>query len=436
MKYSLAVKIWQLFIILLAAGLLAYRLQSGETLVAALICALTVLLAGLPLPLFCTSPLVLHRVGRRAEELGVTVRKASKSLALLAEAPKLVICSGTMLTKGEPFIEQLIPEGISQNSLLALAASVANGSSRPLPRLIYDTASDRHLRLQPAIGFNEVPGQGIEAVISRAPVRIGTAAWLKNQDVEISAELLTRADQLALRGKLPYFVSSGKYTRGLIVIEDEITIDTISSLHRLQRLGLSLLLLSDANKRTVTAMRKQTGIDEARAELTQGEKAREVQLLRTRHAAIAILGDPEQDAEPFAAADLRLAWLPPPAPAQETEADARKIETAADENLAKELSEMPPAENAPAPAAKPKVPADILLPKGDLLALARLRHRAEKAMEIVRQHRLIAAAAYAVLVPLATGLLIPFGLPALSPFLAFCGNVGIAILILLLSLRA
>lgn len=434
MKYALIVKLWQLFIILLAAGLFAYRLHSGEALVAALLCALTVMLAGLPLPLFSTSPLVLHRVGRRARELGVNVHKAARTLALLAEARQLVICSGTMLTKGEPFIEQLIPEGISQNSLLALAASVARSSARPLPRLIYSTANDRHLRLQPAIGFNEVPGQGLEAVISRAPVRIGTAAWLKKQDVEISAELLTRADQLALRGQLPYFVSSGKYTRGLIVIEDEITMDTISSLHRLQRLGLSLLLLSDANKRTVTAMRKQTGVDEARAELTQADKAREVQLLRTRHSAIAILGDPTEDAEPFAAADVRIAWLPPPA--GETEDEARKVETAADETLAKELAEMPPAENAPAPVAQKKTPADILLPRGNLLALARLRHRAEKAMQIVRQHRLIAFAAYAVLVPLATGLLIPFGLPVLTPFLAFCGNIGVALLILLLSLRA
>ena len=432
MNYALLVKIWQLCVILLAAGLFVYRLQSGETLVTALVCGLTVLLAGLPLPLFCTSPLVLHRVGRRAQELGVTVHKAGKSLALLAAAPQLVISSGTMLTKGEPFIEQLIPEGISQNSLLALAASVARNSAHPLSRLIYTTASDRHLRLQPTIGFNEVHGQGMEAVISRAPVRIGTAAWLKKQDVEISAELLTRADQLSLRGQLPYFVSSGKYTRGLIVIEDEITMDTIASLHRLQRLGFSLLLLSDANKRTVTAMRKQTGVDEARAELTSTDKAREVQLLRTRHSIIAILGDPEEDREAFAAADLRIAWLS----SSEPEDSQAKAETGADEALAKELMEMPASEHAPAPVAKAKIKADILLPRGNLLALARLRHRATKAMQLVRQHRLLAFAFYAVLVPLATGLLIPFGLPALSPFLAFCGNAGMAILILLLSLRA
>ena len=96
-----------------------------------------------------------------------------------------------------------------------MAASVEAGSNHPFARLICRTAADRRLRLQPAINFNEYPGQGVEAIIGRIPVRVGTAAWLKEEGADISAETLTKADQLSLKGMIPLFVSSGKYSKGL-----------------------------------------------------------------------------------------------------------------------------------------------------------------------------------------------------------------------------
>ena len=433
MKRHLLIILWQLFVIILAIGLAFYRWQSEAMLVPAITCGLSVLLAGLPLPLLAGKPVVLYRTGQKAGELGVTVRRAHKCLAALAEARLLVIGSSSQITNCEPFISQLIPEGISQGALLALAASVEREATDTNGQLIYNTAMERRLRLQPAIGYNKVPGQGVEAVVSRVPVRVGSAAWLKSEKVDISAQLLTKADQLAQRGKLPLFVSSGKYARGIIVIEDEISMDTISALHRLQRMGFSLLLLTTASKRMANAIRKQTGIDEIRHELAPSAKEREVQLLRTRESAIAMLGDPESDAAALNAADVRIAWQAKPAPEKE---EAPSVPEEEPDEL-KEIDDLPPE---PASAAqqsdKPVAKIDITIPHGDFLILARLRHRAENAMQVVKQNHYIAFAAYLLLLPLASGLLTPFGIPALDPFMAFCANTAVSFIILLLSLRA
>ena len=144
-------------------------------------------------------------------------------------------------------------------------------------------------------------------------MRVGTAAWLKEEGADISAETLTKADQLSLKGMIPLFVSSGKYSKGLIVLHREITFDTISALHRLQKLKLKLMLLTGASKRLASYIKKQTNINEVRFELFPEQKARELQLMRTRKAVIALLGDMELDREAMEAADVRIDWLPPPA---------------------------------------------------------------------------------------------------------------------------
>ena len=138
-------------------------------------------------------------------------------------------------------------------------------------------------------------------------MRVGTAAWLKEEGADISAETLTKADQLSLKGMIPLFVSSGKYSKGLIVLHREITFDTISALHRLQKLKLRLMLLTGGNKRLASYIKKQTNINEVRFELFPEQKARELQLMRTRKAVIALLGDMELDREAMEAADVRIA---------------------------------------------------------------------------------------------------------------------------------
>ena len=81
--------------------------------------------------------------------------------------------------------------------------------------------------MQPLAACNEIRGCGVEALISHTPLRVGRPDWLLEEGVEISAELLTKADQLSLRGQLPIFVANGKYCRGIIALDDEIPQNTI-----------------------------------------------------------------------------------------------------------------------------------------------------------------------------------------------------------------
>ena len=438
MRHSLIIKIWQASTILIAFGTGYWQWLQQKPLVALIATPLSVLLAGLPLPLIASKPLVMYRIGCRAEELGIKVHKKS-ILSELAYASTLVFAHSRLITNDETFITELRPEGISQGSLLSMAASVEASSSHPIGKLIYQTAAERHLRLQPAVNFNEYPGQGAEAIISRIPVRVGTAAWLKEEGADISADFLTRADQLSLKGMIPVFVSSGKYSRGLIAVQREISFDTIAALHRLQKLGLKLMLMTGGNKRIATYIKKQTNIDEIRFEIFPEQKVRELHLMRTRKEVIALLGDSKLDSKLMEAADVRIDWLPPPAGKQAYIAadEAENENPAPNQQPDPDFPEDPPQEDSAShPHEKDAVLPHISLPYGNFLALARLRHRAAVGMQIAAQQRKIAIFFCLLLMIPATNLLAPFDVPFLDPILALLGNLLLTVFILLLSFRA
>ena len=70
MGHNLIIKLWQAFVILAAFGAGYWQWLQQVPLVAMLATGLSVLLAGLPLPLIASRPLVMYRIGCRADDNG------------------------------------------------------------------------------------------------------------------------------------------------------------------------------------------------------------------------------------------------------------------------------------------------------------------------------------------------------------------------------
>lgn len=480
MKKSLPIKYLILMDIVLACGMTAYWINDDLSLLASLSLLLTVLIAACPLPLSLASPLALWLGKRRAARQNI-IFHSGKALAKLHYVDTLVLSKNGTITEGNPYITDLIPEGISQGYLLAMAASAERESSHPIARVIYRTAVERGVRLQRISAFNEVPGCGVEAIMSGNPLRVGTAKWIQSEGFHISANLLTKIDQLAYHGKMPLLVTNGKHPRGIIALEDIIRRETTIAIHRVQRMGIRVMMLTGDSQRTAAAIQRATELDDIRANLPPDKKAREIQLMRAKGHTVAMAGNIQHDTEVFAVADLRIDLGQPPATPQKEEAEpVHHVETPLDieerehqsrldalraaidagkdeeETDGKEHpdavssndspQESPPEEERPATAApaaadepphRPAVPpvtADLTLAGGlaDLRSALRLAHEAH---DIIQQNKRLAYLTWLLCIPTALGLPSLFGYtaPLLFPII---GAVSISsLLILLNSLR-
>ena len=264
-----------------------------------------VFLAASPLPFILSRRLIALRIKRCLKASAVTCGRTAALTELMRVDTVAFNRSGT-LTEGSVFISGLVPEGMTQGSLLSLAASAEREASHPYAHAIYDTAVQRGLHLQRHSAARETESFGVEALIARTPVRVGKKEFLQDEDVEISAALLTRADQLATSGQTPLFVSSSKYARGIIAVRDDVRADVRRTLGELRRRDLTLMLLTGETKRLANATGKELHIAEVRGDLTAADKAREIRLLQSRGAVVAMVGDPEADQPALRAADISI----------------------------------------------------------------------------------------------------------------------------------
>ena len=292
--------------VVLAAGIAGYWYIAGDiSIEVASEIFLGIFLAASPLPFIVSRWLIALRIKRRLRDSGVTCSRMS-ALTELLHVDTIAFNRNGTLTEGNVFISALVPEGMTQGSLLALAASAEREATHPYAHALYDTAVQRGLHLQRHSAARETESFGVEALIARTPVRVGKKEWLQEENIEISAALLTRADQLATSGQTPLFVSSSKYARGIIAVRDDVRAEARRALIALKERGLSLILLTGETKRLANATGKELRISEVRADLTSTDKAREIRLLQSRGAVVAMVGDPMADQAALRAADISI----------------------------------------------------------------------------------------------------------------------------------
>ena len=266
---------------------------------------LGVFLAASPLPFIVSRWFIALRIKRRLRDSGVTCSRMG-ALTELLHVDTIAFNRNGTLTEGNIFISALVPEGMTQSSLLALAASAEREATHPYAQALYDTAVQRGLHLQRNSATRETESFGVEALIARTPVRVGKKEWLQEENIEISAALLTRADQLATSGQTPLFVSSSKYARGIIAVRDDVRADVRHALQALKERGLRFVLLTGETKRLANATGKELHISEVRSDLTGADKAREIRLLQSHGSVIAMVGNPMADQPAMRAADISI----------------------------------------------------------------------------------------------------------------------------------
>ena len=392
---------------ILAAGIGCYRYNAGLDTDTVLNAAAAVFIAGLPLPYMLGKLLPYTRGSRQAQKNDITLAGDSQ-LAEIGNIDTLILARHNVVTEGHPYVASLYPAGVSQNTLLSLAASAEKQATHPLGRAIYETASQRGLQLMEASTFNEIPGCGVEAIVGRNSLRVGSLAWLKREGIDISAELLTKNDQLAQKGHCTVFVANGKYCRGIIAIDDALSDDTLKAIRKLKRQNIHMVMLTRENKRTADSVAKKAGLDAAHGQLTTEGKLREIQLLKARGTGVAFVGRGPVNPEIAQAVDALIELAP-----------LTENNSAADAHLPSE----------------PQNPHSIYLQSGLLWDFAALQEIGRQTLSRIKLNKLIALITFILILPFAAGAFHDFGIPFLPAWGALVGQGLALILVTINSLR-
>jgi Cd2+/Zn2+-exporting ATPase/Cu+-exporting ATPase len=250
---------------------------------------------------------MLASIGAGAKR-GVLV-KGGKYLESLARADVLLIDKTGTLTLGRPQITDVVPlNGVSEDELLALAASAERYSEHPLAQAVRAAAQARHLSLQEPQDFEALPGLGVRARVNGDMLVVG------NRRMMPAAASLSIADELEAQAKSVLFIAQSDQLVGLLAAADTPRPEVPAALAALRALGVKHIeLLTGDNPRAAAALVEGTYgqaplLDvRYRAELLPEDKIAIVKEYQAQGHTVVMVGDGVNDAPALVQADVGIA---------------------------------------------------------------------------------------------------------------------------------
>ncbi len=342
----------------------------------ALVAGVAVLIIACPCAMGLATPTSIMVGTGRAAEIGVLFRRGDA--LQVAEGVDVVAFDKTgTLTMGHPDMTRFVTApGFARNTVLAQIAGVEALSDHPVARAI--TRAAEGMTLPTVTDFAALPGFGLRARIGDQQILVGAERLMAREGVDLAPLAQARAD-LAAAGETPLYAAIDGQAAAAIGVSDPVKPSARGAIAALHAMGIKTAMITGDAQATADIIAAELGIDHVVAEVLPGGKVTALQALQ-QQGRVAFVGDGINDAPALAGADVGIA-----------------IGTGTD--VAIEA-------------------ADVVLMSGDLSGVVNAISVSRHTLRNIRQNLAWAFGYNIVLIPVAAGVLAPFGGPLLSPMLA------------------
>ena len=341
-----------------------------------------VLVIACPCALGLATPIAIMVGTGTGAQHGILFRNAP-ALEAAHRLDTLILDKTGTLTEGRPKVTQIITvdtknQKQAQTELLKLASAVEQGSEHPLGRAVVAEAEKQNLELPQISEFEAQTGFGVKAVCNGNLIFVGNPALMRREN--IFTEVPETLEKLIPSGSTPVFVAVDGKLSGSILLADEARPESAEAVQNFQELGLEVVMLTGDQKTSAEAVAEKTGITKIHAGVLPEEKSKIVKQYQARGGHVGMIGDGINDAPALAQSDVGIAMGSGTDVVLET--------------------------------------ADMVLMKNDLRQVADALRLSRATLRNIHQNLFWAFGYNVVGIPIAAGLLVPFGGPALHPMLA------------------
>lgn len=260
--------------------------------------ALIFLVVSCPCALVVSVPLSFFGGIGGASKKGILV-KGSNYLQILAKVKSFVFDKTGTLTKGEFALKNIVNESfISKDEILKLAAYAQAYSTHPIGISIVK-AYNKKIDETSITKLEEVPGNGIKAIIFGKNIKIGSKKFLSEFELP---NLKETASFIAVDGKFA----------GYLTFEDELRDNSFELIKWLKDSSIKTAMLTGDRLEVALNINEKLKIDEVYAELLPADKLTSLEKIINKYSkngTVAYIGDGINDAPVLARADVGISML-------------------------------------------------------------------------------------------------------------------------------
>lgn len=299
---------WLFYVALIVAVLTAVLWTIGIGFNAAVVARVaTVLVIACPHALGLAVPLVVAITTSMGAENGILIRDRL-ALETAREIDTVIFDKTGTLTLGEfGVIAVAVAEGWSKNDALALAAAVEGDSEHTIARGIRRTAEVRGLKLPNISHFEAIKGRGVKAISSGESVHIGGPRMLEMLGKRLPADLDEFAKHASAQGQSSVYLFQNKKVIAAFSLADVIRPESKEVVAKLHAMNIRVAMLTGDSQATAQTVADELGIDQVFAEVLPEDKDQKIVNLQMQGNRVAMVGDGVNDAPALTRADVGIA---------------------------------------------------------------------------------------------------------------------------------
>ncbi len=267
----------------------------------------TVLVIACPHALGLAIPLVVAITTSLAARNGILVRDR---LALeQARAINVVIFdkTGTLTQGAQGIVGMATADAQSKAQALALAAAIEGDSEHIVARGLRAAAKAKNLALPPVAQFEALKGRGVRAQWNGETAYVGGPRLLEMLQLEPTGALKDFTVQTDARGQTVVYLARDAQLIAAFALADVIRPESKQAVKRLQALGIEVAMLTGDSRAVAKSVAAELGIDTFFAEVLPENKDAQVAAFQAQGKRVAMVGDGVNDAPALTRADVGIA---------------------------------------------------------------------------------------------------------------------------------
>lgn len=304
--------------------------------------------------------------------------------------------TGTV-TVGQPVLSNVINySDMKDDEILKIARSIEQLSQHPISSALFNNENKKDYDLYSVEEFENVSGKGVKGKINGITYFIGNEKLMDENNIVLSEDVVSDLESEELDLKTSILLANDA-ALAIISVEDAVKENSMKAISELHNMGIKTSMISGDNRNTTEKIAQKVGITDVVSEVLPQGKLDYVKKLQSEGKIVSFIGDGINDAPSLTKSDVGIA-----------------IGTGTDVAIES---------------------GDVILINGDLLNAVAGIQISKKTMSRVKLNLFWAFAYNVILIPIAAGILIPWGIffrPEYSAFAMALSSVTVITLSLLL----
>lgn len=267
---------------------------------------ISVLVVACPCALGLATPTAITVGIGRGAELGILI-KSGEALEASEKLDVVAFDKTGTLTVGRPEVTDMAAFGVEEGEALRLAASAQIPSEHPLAEALVRKARHMGLDLTRAEGFQARPGKGVLALVEGHRVVAGNRILFAEEGISVPPEMLEKASLYEAQGRTAVLLALDGRGSAAFSISDQLKSTAQDAVLKLQKMNLSVVMITGDNAKSAAAIADQLGIERTLSEVLPEDKSGEIKRMQDAGSRVAFVGDGINDAPALAQADVGIA---------------------------------------------------------------------------------------------------------------------------------